>query len=180
MADRSVAVGRTRHVRHTRNRGLLRILDQTEAASRARRSKLHRWLRQRGTDLGPTATTNVFTVVNATDIVTLDSAHGLAVGTVDGPYTVSNSGGALPAGLVDGTPYWFRAAAGADGQLFYNREDAELDQNAVDMTDDGTGTQTIVAGSNPVSFMELFRQKFIKPVQLQAETDLDNLVDDLN
>ena len=47
---------------------------------------------------------DVFTADNATEIFTA-VAHGLQTG--DGPFQVSNAGGALPAGLTAVTDYWF-------------------------------------------------------------------------
>ncbi len=82
-----------------------------------------------------------FTAANATNLFTA-TAHGFKTG--DGPYPVSNSGGALPAGLAAATPYWiirvddntFRLASSLNNAM-------AAEPVAVDITTDGTGTQTI-------------------------------------
>ena len=75
-----------------------------------------------------------FTAVNATDVFTA-TAHGMTNGT---KVRVSNSGGALPAGLVAGTNYFTIAVAANTFQL-----SATLGGAAVNVTTDGTGTQTV-------------------------------------
>jgi hypothetical protein len=67
-------------------------------------------------------------------------AHGLLTG--DGPFRVSNSGGALPTGLAAGTDYWIEKF---DDDVFYlclSREDALAGEH-VSISTDGTGTHTI-------------------------------------
>lgn len=75
-----------------------------------------------------------FTAQNSNNTFTA-TAHGMANGQ---KVRVSNAGGALPAGLVAGTNYFVIAAAANTFQL-----SATLGGSAVDVTTDGTGTQTV-------------------------------------
>lgn len=82
---------------------------------------------------------DTFTAVNGTEIFT-NVAHGLLTG--DGPFQVSNSGGALPAGLSAVTDYW---VIKIDADTFYL---ATSLANALSgafllISTNGTGTQTI-------------------------------------
>ena len=88
-----------------------------------------------------TANDETFTAAD-TDIITV-VAHGLATG--DGPFKVSNSGGALPAGLAAATNYWIVDLAGDDTfSLAASYADAIATVPVVvDITDAGTGTHTI-------------------------------------
>jgi len=82
---------------------------------------------------------DTFTVDHTTEIVTAAS-HGLQTG--DGPVQLTNSGGALPAGLSTGTNYWIIKI---DANTFYfaaSLEDA-LENTKVTMTGNGTGTHTL-------------------------------------
>lgn len=80
-----------------------------------------------------------FTAANATEIFT---AAGHTLQTGDGPFTVSNSGGALPAGLAAATDYW---AIKIDANTFYLATSLAnaLAGTKVFITTDGTGTQTL-------------------------------------
>lgn len=80
--------------------------------------------------------TQVFTVVAATDIVT-SAAHALVN---DDIINVSNSGGALPAGLAAATNYWIIEATTDTFKLAATRGGA-----AIDITDAGSGIQTFVS-----------------------------------
>jgi hypothetical protein len=84
-----------------------------------------------------TPATKNFTIVNATDVCT-STAHGLANGQKG---RLTNSGGALPAGLATDTDYWLVAVAANTFQLSATKGGA-----AVNATGDGTGTHTF----NPV------------------------------
>lgn len=80
-----------------------------------------------------------FTAVHGTETFTA-VAHGLKTG--DGPIRLTNSGGALPAGLSTGTDYWIIRI---DADTFYlaaSLEDA-LENTKVTITDNGTGTHTL-------------------------------------
>lgn len=88
-----------------------------------------------------TFTALTFTAANATEIFTA-TAHGLLTG--DGPVQVSNSGGALPAGLTAATDYY---VIKIDANTFYlatTRSNAYAGTNLL-ISGDGTGTQTIAA-----------------------------------
>ncbi len=182
MAELTIRVGRRRRHRHDQLRGLARAAGA--GASRHRRlSYLSRWLRSRNDTLNGTATINTVTYTNATNLVTL-AAHGVTVGDFDGPYRLENSGGALPAELATNTAYWFRATSATEGQLFPSRKDAANDTNVVAFTDDGTGTNTILASAlathaQPGILGFGSDGKKVAPTRYQSETDLDNLTDDL-
>lgn len=80
-----------------------------------------------------------FTADNATEIFT-KAAHGLLTG--DGPLQVSNSGGALPTGLVAVTDYW---VIKIDANTFYLATTIAnaLAGTHLSISTNGTGTQTI-------------------------------------
>jgi hypothetical protein len=80
-----------------------------------------------------------FTADNATEIFTIAS-HGLFTG--DGPFQVSNSGGALPAGLTALTDYYIIKASASTFKLATSRANAFAGTNLL-ITTDGTGTQTL-------------------------------------
>jgi len=82
---------------------------------------------------------DTFTAANGTEILTA-TAHGLHTG--DGPFTVSNSGGALPAGLTAATDYWV-IKINADTFYLATSLANALAGTKVFITTDGTGTQTI-------------------------------------
>lgn len=84
----------------------------------------------------PTAKT--FTVDDATDIITTASAHGLVTGNV---LRVSNSGGALPTGLVGATDYFVILLSTTTFKLASSLANAQAG-TAIDITTAGTGTQT--------------------------------------
>jgi hypothetical protein len=81
----------------------------------------------------------VFTAANATEIFT-SAAHGLQTG--DGPFQVSNSGGALPTGLTAVTDYWIIRI---DANTFYLATSLAnaLAGTHLSISTDGTGTQTL-------------------------------------
>ncbi len=81
----------------------------------------------------------VFTAEADTEVFT-KTAHTLLTG--DGPFQVSNGGGALPAGLLALTDYW---VIRIDDDTFYlaNTLAEALAGTHLSITTDGTGTQTI-------------------------------------
>lgn len=81
----------------------------------------------------------VFTADNTTDTCS-KTAHGLLTG--DGPIRVSNSGGALPAGLVVATDYWIIKVS-ADTFKFATTLINALNNAPINLTTNGTGTQTL-------------------------------------
>lgn len=74
-----------------------------------------------------------------TDICTA-TAHGLQTG--DGPIRLTNSGGALPAGLAAATDYYVIRLDADTFSLATSRANA-LAGTAIDITDAGTGTHTL-------------------------------------
>lgn len=85
---------------------------------------------------------NTVTFTNASNQVNL-TAHGFAAG--DGPFTLSNSGGALPAALAPATDYYVAGTVNAnDFQLSLTRGGS-----VIPLADDGTGTHTL---HNPFLF----------------------------
>ncbi len=88
-----------------------------------------------------TFTAFTFTAANATEIFTA-TAHGLLTG--DGPVQLTNSGGALPAGLSLATDYYIIKI---DADTFYlatTRSNAYAGTNLL-ISGDGTGTHTLSA-----------------------------------
>lgn len=86
-----------------------------------------------------TTNNETFTAANATNYLTI-TGHGLVSG--NGPYQISNSGGALPAGLTALVDYWVILVDANTIQLATSYANA-LAGTAVAFTDDGTGTQTL-------------------------------------
>lgn len=84
--------------------------------------------------------TVTFTSVAATDITTLASDMGFM--QVDGPVTVSNSGGALPTGLSASTNYWMSRISNTTCYLCASKS-AAMEGTDIDITSAGTGTHTI-------------------------------------
>jgi hypothetical protein len=82
---------------------------------------------------------HTFTAANATEQFTI-AAHGLQTG--DGPFQVSNSGGALPTGLSAATDYWVIVVDVNTIKLATSLANALAGTNLLISTD-GTGTQTI-------------------------------------
>ncbi len=82
---------------------------------------------------------DVFTAEADTEVFTA-VAHGLLTG--DGPFQVSNGGGALPTGLTAATDYW---VIRIDADTFYLATSLAnaLAGTNLSISDDGTGTQTI-------------------------------------
>jgi len=101
-----------------------------------------------------------FTAANATELFT-SASHGMVTG--DGPFRVSNSGGALPTGLAVDTDYWVIADATLPGgdavntfQLATSRANA-LSSTELTITTDGTGTQTLRRNQNDVICAQLLQ-----------------------
>lgn len=81
-----------------------------------------------------------FTIDNTTEIATA-TAHGFLNGS--GPLKVSNGGGALPTGLSNVTPYYIHVIDADTFTLHLTEAEAIDGKNAVAVSDNGTGTQTI-------------------------------------
>jgi hypothetical protein len=91
-------------------------------------------------------------IANATfDTLAIDT-HALAGGEMhnlqrgDGPFQVSNSGGALPGGLSAGVDYWVTPTSDFKFQVATTRENAILGV-VIDLTTAGSGTNSIVGNS---------------------------------
>lgn len=89
----------------------------------------------------------VFTASSATDKLTFTD-HGLKTG--DGPVQVSNSGGALPTGLSASTNYWVITVDTSNIKLATSYLNA-IAVPAIDLTSDGSGTNTLAATANTVA-----------------------------
>jgi hypothetical protein len=110
-------------------------------------------------------TSFTFPAAAATDLLTKVS-HGLETG--DGPINVSNAGGALPAGLAAATDYWVIRIDADTIKLATSLANAYAG-TAIDLTTDGTGTQTLAAiGTTQRGLDGLFTYE-----ATQAETDFD-------
>lgn len=82
-----------------------------------------------------------------------ETAHGMATG--DGPFRVSNSGGALPTGLTVDTDYWIIAATADTYKLASSKANA-LALTPVDITAAaGGGTHTLRRNQNDVICAQL-------------------------
>lgn len=93
-----------------------------------------------------------FTAANASETFTT-VAHGMSTG--DGPYRVSNSGGALPTGLAVDTNYWIVSLTADTYKLASTRTLALAETPDVAITSDGTGTQTLRRNQNDVICAQL-------------------------
>ena len=119
--------------------------------------------------------TDTFTTAFATGVFTSTSDHGLVVGDA---IHVSNSGGALPAGLSAETAYWLITQPAGDTFTV----SATKGGSAVTLTDNGTGTHTWlqrkssvvvdsvgVAATTPATVRAILDQ--VDTLQLTADTD---------
>lgn len=95
-------------------------------------------------------------------------AHGLETG--DGPFTLSNSGGALPAGLSAATDYYAVQVIGGDDwfRVAESLEDAYAG-TYVTLSGDGTGTHTLTASVTCTRGLD----GYFTYEATQAETDVD-------
>ena len=133
-------------------------------------SRLRAFLTTRSTTLAGTATPQDFTATNASNTFTA-AGHGFSQG--EGPVVVSNAGGALPAGLVAGNEY-FVGVVDANTFTLHNDREAARDDLRVQITTDGTGTQSIERAETPSAMMEWLRNR-VKPRRLAAVADVDSL-----
>jgi hypothetical protein len=91
-------------------------------------------------------------VTVGTDLIA-ETGHGMATG--DGPFRVSNSGGALPTGLSVDTNYWVIATSADTYKLATSKADA-LANTPVDITAAaGGGTHTLRRNQNDVIVAQL-------------------------
>lgn len=152
-------LARPRHVRH-------RVFERMRHAT----SSIRRFLAAQATRLADTASAQTFTA-NATSNRLTISTHGLSTG--DGPFVVSNSGGALPGGLVAGTLYWVRVIDADTVELTLTRE-AVTGATLVDITSAGSGTHSIELAETAPAILEWSRRGR-KPRHIAAVSDIDDL-----
>lgn len=101
-----------------------------------------------------------------------DTGHGLVTG--EHPIQVSNSGGALPAGLSVSTVYWPIAVDANTFKLATSREAARRNVH-VDITSAGTGTHSQFRPAEADLDIHGWN-KVARPEQLQAASDIDSIV----
>jgi hypothetical protein len=90
---------------------------------------------------------DTFTANASTDFITLTTGQATFV-TGDGPFTVSNSGGALPTGLAASTNYWVWFDPDNPTKLKIATSKANaINESFVDITGTGSGTHTITLGT---------------------------------
>ncbi len=134
-------------------------------------TNLLNFISAQATRLSGTGTGATITFTNATNIVNL-ATHGYVSG--QGPFLLSNSGGALPAELDDTTEYWVNVADAGTFTLHANEADSLSGDSDVAFTDDGTGTNTIlVAAESSDIFAAMKAGKSAQDVR--NLTSIDNL-----
>jgi hypothetical protein len=148
-------IARSRHLRH-------RLFDRFR-----RQDTIPNWWATVVTTLTGTGATTNFTATNATNQIT-STAHGLNTG--NGPFTLSNSGGALPNGLTTTDQYWVIYVDA--NTIQWSTAPGSL--SAVAFSDDGTGTHSYALAAEDTRDIYAINKKH-KPVRIDAETDVDNL-----
>lgn len=133
--------------------------------------------------LDPYTQTTVFTADAVTDVMT-SATHGLLDGAL---VQLSNSGGALPAGLSSEVPYWIVNATTNTFQLSLSEGGA-----VVDFSDAGTGThstmtdgaydlriQNLDDNGDPIAGEEVVASKLFRPLRpnLSVGSHLGDVVD---
>lgn len=93
----------------------------------------------------------VFTTTHASETLNI-AAHGMATG--DGPYRLTNAGGALPTGLAVDTNYWIINTGAGTVQLASSYANA-IAETEVTFSDDGTGTHTLQRDANDVMIAQI-------------------------
>lgn len=99
----------------------------------------------------PLADVVISAVANASETFT-SVAHGMATG--DGPYRLTNSGGALPTGTAVDTNYWIIKLTADTFQLASSYANA-IALTPVTITSDGTGTHTVQRDANDVMVAQI-------------------------
>lgn len=133
-------------------------------------SNLKQFLIAMGTKFMGTADLKTFTADAGTNIFT-SNGHGFVTGK--GPVLVSNSGGALPTGLSASTWYWPIRIDANTFRLATTRANATYGV-AVDISTNGSGTNSVRYAANAEAIMERLRQG-TPYEQVVAETDIDDL-----
>lgn len=129
------------------------------------------FLADQASRLSGSGTGSTITFTNASNLVNLTS-HGYTTG--DGPFLLSNDGGALPAELDNTTFYWVNVNDANSFTLHLTEEDALAGTNTVAFTDDGTGTNEIlVAAEAEDIFNAMLAGKSAD--EIRGLTSIDNL-----
>jgi hypothetical protein len=120
--------------------------------------------------------TDTFTANATTDKATLVSGnHNFVTG--DGPFQVSNSGGALPTGLSASTDYWIvYDPTDRDSFQFSTSKDNALAGTVVDITATGSGTQTVTLQPELLPYDGIFDEYFREIVVLHAASKQEGQV----
>lgn len=150
---------RTRHIRHRRFERI------------SRQPNLTSFYTDEATDLQATGATTDFTAANATNLFTA-TAHGFVEG--QGPMKVSNSGGSLPTGLATDARYWVIPTTVNTFQLCESLEAYRVGA-VVEISDDGTGTQSIAFASDTASDIYNINRQGTRPVVIANATDVDDI-----
>ncbi len=117
-------------------------------------TKFLNFLSAQAVRLSGTGTASTVTFANATNQVTL-TTHGYASG--QGPFLLSNSGGALPAELDNATEYWVNVVDASTFTLHANESDGVSGASIVAFTDDGTGTNSILVAAEAVDIFNAMK-----------------------
>ncbi len=129
------------------------------------------FLTEQATRLSGSGTSTTITFTNSTNLVNL-ATHGYTTG--QGPFLLSNSGGALPAGLDNVTDYWVNVNDASSFTLHTSEAYALANTSIVGFTDDGTGTNSILVAAEAVDiFLSLKGGKTAD--QIRALTSIDSL-----
>ncbi len=111
---------------------------------------------------------DTFTANATTDAITLASGRATFV-TGDGPFTVSNSGGALPGGLSASTNYWVRFdPTDTDALQLCTSKVNALEDSVIDITTTGSGTHTITLGNDEMPWDGIFDEFLREMLVLHA------------
>lgn len=116
--------------------------------------------------------TDTFTVDAANDDIQLATETSNFV-TGDGPFTLSNSGGALPSGLATSTNYWvlYQPDNSTEFNLASSKANA-LDGTAVTISDAGTGTHTITLTADAMPWDGIFDELLREMVVMHARAKM--------
>lgn len=106
----------------------------------------------------------------AGEVVTLNG-HGFVTG--QGPFVLSNSGGALPTGLSASQLYYVIVLSANTFQLATSRE-AAMAGSFVPFSTNGTGTNSIARAASR-NGLAAWLQRGKKPARIAALTDIDSL-----
>ena len=121
--------------------------------------------------LAGTGTGQTVTFTNASELVNL-TTHGFADG--QGPFLLSNAGGALPPELDNITPYWFKINDADSFTLHLNEADGVSGSNPVAFSTDGTGVHTILVGAESLDiYNAMLAGKTAR--MIRSLTSIDNL-----